>query len=111
MNSRDRSRVTFGTFSRPAAKTESADAEIYLNGEHVGWIEKDVAVVEEGLRTCEDRLAVCSYTVILFDRDEQETFDLHYNRHGELKPSSMTWRQALAAAKDYARRELLGGDR
>ena len=103
MSSKKKSRVTFGTFSKADCKWDGQQMDIHFNGDCVGYIEKEVTCIYAGLTSSEDRAGVCSYSVVFFDCQEEETFRLSYNRRGELRSSSMTWREALSAAKDHAR--------
>ena len=103
-------KVTFGKFSEVEFKSDDREMDLFVNGAVAGRVIKRTECVLESTMASYDRWAVAGYTVELWDVGGQDfmerSFDLSYDRAGNLRPASMTWREALKAAKNWARKQL-----
>ena len=97
-------KVTFGKFETDSSdRTANTDQDIFVNGERAGWITRSMDCVYVGTMSSQDRFAVGSYEVNLFDQDCEKRFDVR-RRNGEIV--GFTARQVHAEAKAFARESL-----
>ena len=94
--------VTFGKSTPiPMSNDSSAETAVFLNGDDVATIRKETANVATGAaRDWYPKYAACSYDVEFFIADYQEDKSFDVDDYASA-------REALTAAKEYARAALL----